>query len=119
MTKKSRSLKPVVGDLRLLADPALLIMVSIAGEAKHGYAIMQDIENLCELRIGPGTLYGALARLDQRGWIKEVATNNYRRRPFRLTDAGTSALLEHLRLVERLAGAGLRRLGSPTLKKGA
>ncbi len=97
----------------------MLIMVSIAGEAKHGYAIMQDIENLCELRMGPGTLYGALARLDQRGWIKEVATKNYRRRPFRLTDTGTNALLEHLRLVERLAGAGLRRLGSPTLKKGA
>lgn len=102
---------------RFLTDPALLIMVSLSDGQKHGYAIMKDIEALTGTPMSPGTLYGAVARLDQRGWIEEVQTRSYRRRPYRLTQIGRSALHEHLGLLSELAAIGMRRL-SPGLGKG-
>lgn len=101
--------------MEFLTDPGLLIMVSLANEQKHGYAIMKDIESFSGLAMSPGTLYGAIARLDARGWIEEVQTKNYRRRPFRLTRAGTEALRKHLDFLEQLSTLGLRRIRS-TLK---
>jgi DNA-binding PadR family transcriptional regulator len=85
-----------------LTDPALLIMVSLADEQKHGYAIMKDVEGFSGFTMSPGTLYGAIARLDARGWIEEIQTRNYRRRPYRLTRAGVKALQNHLNFLERL-----------------
>ncbi len=57
-----------VTELGRFAEPALLILVSLAGGDKHGYAMIEDIEQLKGMRLGPGTLYGALARLERRGW---------------------------------------------------
>lgn len=106
--------------LRFLTDPALLIMVSLSNGRKHGYALMKDIQELTGIPMSPGTLYGAVARLDQRGWIQEVQTRNYRRRPYRLTQAGRQALLDHLKLLDRLSAIGMRRLESRlSLRKGA
>ena len=48
------------------SDPELLILLSLAQEPKHGYAIMADVESMADVRLGPGTLYGALSRLEER-----------------------------------------------------
>ncbi|MBI3968906.1 MAG: helix-turn-helix transcriptional regulator [Chloroflexi bacterium] len=98
-------------DLGRFAEPALLILVSLAGEAKHGYAIMEDVERLCGVRLGPGTLYGAIARLESRGLIEPVPTND-RRRPYRLTGTGVATLQTQLDGLQRVANAGLRRLAA-------
>ena len=95
------------------ADPALLIMVSLADGAKHGYAMMDDIAQLSGIRIGPGTLYGALARLEERVLIEALPAQD-RRHPYRLTPAGKVFLREQLERWHRLTDAGLTRLaGQP------
>ena len=94
-------------------EPALLILISLAEGEKHGYAMMQDIEATAGTRMGPGTLYGALARLESRGWIESVPSDD-RRRPYRLTASGAAALAVQLTGMEKLATTGLRRLGVAT-----
>ena len=59
-----------LGDLGRFAEPSLLILVSLSDRPKHGYAIMEDLEAIGGTRVGPGTLYAALARLESRGLIK-------------------------------------------------
>lgn len=56
-------------DFGRFSDPALLILASLAGGEKHGYAMMEDIEAMTGVHLGPGTLYGALSRLEQSGLI--------------------------------------------------
>ena len=94
-----------------LSDPCLLILSSLAGGTKHGYAIREDIERFAGLRLGPGTLYGALARLEMQHLVAPLPTKE-RRRPYRLTGQGMLYLQEHLTGLERLANLGLRRLAS-------
>ncbi|HEY7348703.1 MAG TPA: helix-turn-helix transcriptional regulator [Ktedonobacterales bacterium] len=98
-------------DLGHFSDPSLLIMASLAGGPRHGYAMMEDIEAFALVRLGPGTLYGALARLEQRGWIAALPAED-RRRPYRLTAAGAAALREQLTSLEQVAHLGLRRLAA-------
>jgi DNA-binding PadR family transcriptional regulator len=100
-----------VSDLGRFSDPTLFILTSLADGEKHGYAMMEDIEALCGVRLGPGTLYGALARLERRGLIEPLPSQD-RRRPYRLTAAGASALEERLRDLEGFARAGLGRLAT-------
>ncbi|MEA2198708.1 MAG: hypothetical protein QOJ25_2759 [Solirubrobacteraceae bacterium] len=90
-------------------DPALLVLTSLAEGPKHGYAITIDVEQLSGVRLGPGTLYGALARLEERGLIEALPSDD-RRRPYRLTSSGSAALTEHLKTLERVARSGLDRL---------
>jgi DNA-binding PadR family transcriptional regulator len=93
------------------SDPSLLIMTSLASGPRHGYGLFQDIESFAGQRLGPGTLYGAIARLEERGLIEGMAPEG-RTRPYRLTAAGQLELqstLQHLRTVldegaSRLAG---------------
>ena len=73
------------------AGPATLILSSLAGGAKHGYALTKDIESLAGVRLAPGTLYEALARLEGQGLIEALASDD-RRRPYQLTAAGAAAL---------------------------
>jgi DNA-binding PadR family transcriptional regulator len=94
------------------SDPTLLILSSLAGGPKHGYAMIEDIADLAGVRLGPGTLYGALARLEKQGWVEPLPAQD-RRRPYRLTAAGSSALHARLTHLEALAQAGLRRLATP------
>ncbi len=101
-----------LSELGRFTEPALLIMVSLAEGDKHGYAMIEDIEKLSGLRLGPGTLYGALARLEKRGWIMSVESDD-RRKPYRLTGAGASALREQLSVMSSFAATGLQRLASP------
>ncbi len=98
-------------DLGRFAEPALLILVSLADGPKHGYAMMDDIERLSGARPGPGTLYGALARLERRGLIEPLPAQD-RRRPYRLTDGGAALLRTQLTGLRDLAHVGLRRLAS-------
>lgn len=92
------------------SDPSLLILASLAGGPKHGYAMLEDIEALAHVRLGPGTLYGALARLERLRLIEPLPTAD-RRRPYRLTGAGVAALREQLTTLGQFAREGLGRLG--------
>jgi DNA-binding PadR family transcriptional regulator len=91
------------------SDPALLILTSLASGAKHGYAMMQDIVQFSGTRLEPGTLYGALNRLEHRGWIAPTAGEE-RRRPYRLTEEGANVLRAQLATLHRVVTTGLTRL---------
>jgi DNA-binding PadR family transcriptional regulator len=90
-------------------EPALLILVSLTDGPKHGYAMMEDIERLGGGRLGPGTLYGALARLERDGWIVPLPSDD-RRRPYQLTAAGAAIAREQLHHLHALVATGLARL---------
>ena len=92
------------------AEPSLLILVSLSDGPKHGYAIMQDVERGSGRPMGAGTLYAALARLEDEGLV-EPLTPVDRRRPYRLTAVGASLLAEQLRGLSDFARRGLRQLG--------
>ena len=72
-------------------DPPMLILVSLSSGAKHGYALMQDIEGFAGVKLGPGSLYGAISRLEEQGLIRPLGSNG-RSRPYELTAAGRAAL---------------------------
>lgn len=91
-------------------DPTLLVLTSLAGGPKHGYALITDIEETGGVRFGPGTLYGVLARLEEEGLVEAMAAEG-RRRPYRLTASGAAFLAERLRAVAAVARVGLARLG--------
>jgi len=91
-------------------EPALLILVSLSDGPKHGYAIMQDVENGTGRPMGAGTLYAALSRLEEQGLIEPLEPVD-RRRPYRLTALGASDLAEQLRGLSAFAQQGLRQLG--------
>jgi DNA-binding PadR family transcriptional regulator len=93
------------------ADPSLLILASLAGGAKHGYAIMLDVAEFSGVSLEPGTLYAALARLEREGWI-EPEPSSTRRRPYRVTAVGQSVLREQLDTVSRVVAVGQRRLAT-------
>jgi DNA-binding PadR family transcriptional regulator len=93
------------------ADPAVLVLSSLAGEDRHGYALIKDIEEFAGVTLGPGTLYGALTRLEERGLIEALPARD-RRRPYRLTAAGAGALNDYLRHARAVAAVGLRRLAA-------
>ncbi len=92
-----------------MSDPSILVLSSLAGGDKHGYAMMEDIERFAGVRLGPGTLYGAITRLEERGWIAPVASDD-RRQPYTITGAGREYLHEQLGNLNRIARTGLRRL---------
>ena len=91
------------------AGPATLILSSLAEGPKHGYALTKDIERFADVRLAPGTLYEALARLESQGLIEAIQSDD-RRRPYRLTAGGAQALRTHLAAQRRIADVGLRRL---------
>jgi DNA-binding PadR family transcriptional regulator len=104
-------IQPMPRSAEPLAGSATLIMSSLADGPKHGYALTKDIEDFADVRISPGTMYEALARLERQGLIEPLESED-RRRPYRLTAAGTLALRAHLDAQRRVADVGLRRLRS-------
>ena len=92
-----------------LNDPPVLILTSLASGTKHGYALLQDIEEFAGVRLGPGTLYGAISRLEERGLI-EAGGEAGRRRPYRLTAAGAEALQTTLDALRAIVDEGASRL---------
>jgi DNA-binding PadR family transcriptional regulator len=101
-------------DLGRFSEPALFILVSLADAPKHGYAMMDEIERLSGTRLGPGTLYGAIARLERLGLIAPLPAQN-RRLPYQLTPGGAEFLRTELTTLRDLATTGLRRLGLEVL----
>ena len=98
-----------LSDLGRFADVSFLVLASLAAGPKHGYAMMEDIEAFSGTRLEPGPLYGALARLERRGWITPLPAED-RRRPYRITAAGVAVLREQATSLERVAAAGKQRL---------
>lgn len=93
----------------MTSDPALLVLASLADGDKHGYAMMSDIQAFAGVRLGPGTLYGAITRLEEVGWIRSVESED-RRRPYRLTAEGRRYLTEQLAGLDQIVKTGRRRL---------
>ncbi len=98
-----------LADLGRWPEPSLLVLSSLAGGDKHGYAMVSDIEALAGVHLGPGTLYGALSRLEDQGLILALPAQG-RRRPYRITAAGARALEEQLTTMASVANTGLTRL---------
>lgn len=90
-------------------DPTLLILASLAARDKHGYAMMADIQTFANVRLGPGTLYGAMTRLEQRGFIRPVSGHD-RRQPYRLTAEGRRYLEKQLAELDAMVRVGRGRL---------
>jgi DNA-binding PadR family transcriptional regulator len=95
--------------LRRAGEASVLILISLADGPKHGYALIHDIRELADVELGPGTLYGALDRLERLGLIESLPADE-RRHPYRITAPGAVALRAHLDSLERVSAAGRLRL---------
>lgn len=98
-------------DFGRFAEPALLILISLADGPKHGYAMTDDIEQVAGIRFGPGTLYGAITRLEGRRLIQRMESDD-RRNPYKLTALGERALRARLASLRTIARVGQRRLAN-------
>lgn len=96
-------------DLGRFEEPAVLILTALVEGPRHGYAITKDVEAVARVRLGPGTLYATLARLEARGLIEPLPAED-RRRPYRITGAGLDVVRDRLERMEAIARAGLGRL---------
>ncbi|TME20057.1 MAG: PadR family transcriptional regulator [Chloroflexi bacterium] len=90
-------------------DASLLILTSLAGGPKHGYAMIEDIASITGMRLGPGTLYGAIGRLEAEGMIEALESDD-RRRPYQITPQGLRQLEAEIGGMKGLIATGLRRL---------
>lgn len=104
-----------------LTEATLLILLSLVEEPRHGYSIMKDVQDLSQGRVilSTGTLYGALKRLLDQGWIIRVDTpkneddiNNRPRKAYMLTRLGKRILDAEVQRIQSLAAAAtLRTVG--------
>ena len=107
--------RPVSADQTTpLSEAVLLILVSLADHPRHGYAILKDVADLSDgrVRFSTGTLYGALRRLLESGWIdrfeEEEASRD--RVAYRLTRAGQQRLQAEVTRMKQLARLASLRL---------
>lgn len=73
--------------------------------------MMEDISAFSGIRLEPGTLYGAIARLEERGWIRSLEIVN-RAHPYEITTEGIRVLKEKVATIERVFDVGKERLMS-------
>jgi DNA-binding PadR family transcriptional regulator len=92
-----------------MTDPTLLVLASLAEGEKHGYAMMEDIQRFAGVRLGPGTLYGAITRLEERDWIRPVPSED-RRQPYRITAEGKLHLEEQVASLDQILKTAAKRL---------
>jgi DNA-binding PadR family transcriptional regulator len=99
-----------------LSEPVLLVLLSLAEQPRHGYSILKDIESMSGGRVllSTGTLYGALQRLLDNGWIERVEEEDAPRdrRTYRLTSRGRRNLqieIERMRHLTKLAALRVSR----------
>ena len=90
-------------------DVSLLVLLSLANGQKHGYAMIEDIKRFSGTQLEPGTLYGALLRLEKQSWIERLPAED-RRHPYRLTVAGSTVLREQLATLQHIVRTGVERL---------
>lgn len=102
-------------EVKPLSEPVFLILTSLAERPRHGYALMQDIEQISEgrVRVSTGTLYGALRRLLEEGSIERFEQQDTARekQAYRLSSEGRRQLqleLDRMRQLTRVAAARLR-----------
>lgn len=100
-----------LGAFGRFSEPALLVLVSLSEGAKHGYAVREDVEELAGVRLGPGTLYGAISRLEDQGLI-EALTAEDRRKPYRITPKGARVLRGQLEGMRSVVVTGFERLAT-------
>jgi DNA-binding PadR family transcriptional regulator len=93
-----------------LSQRGVLVLTSLADGPKHGYALIKDIEQFAGVTLGPGTLYGTLARLEDAGFVKALPAEK-RRHPYEITVEGTAVLTDQLRRDEMITRVGLARVG--------
>ena len=93
-----------------LTEPVLLILLSLAGQPRHGYSILKDVEHMSDGRVvlSTGTLYGALRRLLEDDWIErfEEEESSRGRQAYRLTPQGRRNLqleVDRMKHLTRLA----------------
>ena len=98
--------------LARFGEPGVLVLLSLSNGAKHGYAITADVLEETGMRLGPGTLYGALTKLEERGLVAPLPAED-RRRPYQITHAGRAALAAQLATWSRIVRTGSARLASP------
>ena len=98
-----------IDGIRGSSDRSVLVLTSLASGAKHGYALIKDIEEFAGVKMGPGTLYGCLAKLETAGLIEPLPAQD-RRHPYRITETGALMLTERLNESARIARIGLKRL---------
>jgi DNA-binding PadR family transcriptional regulator len=101
--------KKISQRLRRPNDPLVLLLTSLASGPKHGYALSKDVEDFAGVTLSPGTLYGAITRLEELGLIEPLEEVE-RRRPYRLTTNGAQVLREVTSEMRRLADVGVARL---------
>jgi DNA-binding PadR family transcriptional regulator len=94
-----------------LSQRSVLVLTSLADGPKHGYALIKDIKRFAGVTLGPGTLYGVLARLEDAGLVKPLPAEE-RRHPYEITAEGTAALTDQLRRDEMITRVGLARVGA-------
>lgn len=99
--------------IRGSSDRSILILTSLAEWPKHGYALIKDIESFAGVKLGAGTLYSALARLEQAGLVEALPAED-RRHPYRITAAGREFLYTRLSESARIAEVGLQRIAAAT-----
>jgi DNA-binding PadR family transcriptional regulator len=92
-----------------MTDPTLLVLASLADGDKHGYAMLEDIQRFAGVRLGPGTLYGAITRLEERGWIRPMAAED-RRQPYTITALGRRHLEEQVSNLNAVVKTAQQRL---------
>jgi DNA-binding PadR family transcriptional regulator len=100
------------------ADPPLLVLASLAEESKHGYAITQDVAETMGVRLSAGTLYAVISRLEARGLIEALESED-RRRPYRITAAGATELAEQIERMHKVAFIARQRLRAQYGRAGA
>ena len=97
--------------IRGSSDRSILILTSLADWPKHGYALIKDIESFAGVKLGAGTLYSALAKLERAGLVEALPAED-RRRPYQITPAGREFLYARLTESARIAEIGLRRIAA-------
>lgn len=95
--------------LARFGEPGVLVLLALSDGPKHGYAITTDIAERTGIRLGPGTLYGSLTKLEQLGLVAPLPSDD-RRRPYEITPAGEEALVAQLRRWSRIVETGRTRL---------
>jgi DNA-binding PadR family transcriptional regulator len=102
--------RKTVGGLGRFGDPGVLVLLSLSAGARHGHAMIADIDEQFGMKLGPGTLYGAIAKLVEKELIVALPGQD-RRRPYEITPAGRDALTEYLATWAKVVSVGAVRLG--------
>jgi DNA-binding PadR family transcriptional regulator len=106
-------------NLAPLTEPVLLILLSLAEQPRHGYSILKDVQELSRggVVLSTGTLYGALRRLLDDGWIERYEDDDTSRgkQAYRLTSAGRRNLQAEVTRMKQLTRVAALRLARKEL----